>query len=639
MSVRTVCTAIPYVNGQVHIGNLVTNLSGDVTARYLRMRGETVFHQAGTDENGLKILEAAENAGKDPHVFVRELSDRFEETLAAMHVTYDGFVRTTSPAHVRASQEVFRRLRDAGHVYLDKYEGWYDVSTETFHREEELVDGKSPAGNPVRWVSEDNWFFRLSAFTDAIRGHIDANPGFIVPDNRRNETLAFLKDGLRDLCISRANPGWGIPVPDDEGKVIYVWFDAVINYLTATGFPDAPDWETRWPSAVQWVGKDILVRFHATLWPAILLGLGLPLPETTAGHAWVMFGNAKLSKSTGHVVRPVPLRDEFAARAGIDPELAADVVRHFLTATMGFENDSNYTPEEFERRYNADLANDLGNCLNRAVSMTHRYLGGVVPDGEIEPAVAEAIARAKGEYVAAMDGYRIDRAVEAALGLVRWLGKYTDERAPWTLAKTEDPTLGAVLKGMLAVVRAAEGLFRPTMPVAADRIAAALGLPPTVSIDRIGDLPSGTVLPAPVPLFPRLEKAKPAMETPAPKPAPVETPKPAEGTVSVIDIAEFAKVKLRVGRVFEAEPLEGSDKLLKLQVHVGEERRQIVAGIRKSYAPEDLIGRQVVVVFNLKPAKLRGAESQGMLLAATDTDGSAILLQPDRETPEGAEVR
>lgn len=645
MSKTTICTAIPYVNSVLHIGNILTDLAGDVTARYLRMRGEDVFFQAGADENGLKIKEAAEAAGRDPYEFVAEITGRVKEVFALTNISYDEFVRTTEPRHIEATHEVFRRLKEAGHVYLGKYEGWYDVSTETYFREEDLVDGKSPDGNPVRWVSEDNYFFRLSAFGDAILKHVEDNPGFVRPENRRNEVIAFIKQGLRDVSITRKNPGWGIPVPGEEDKVIYVWFDAVINYITATGWPNE-GWEEKWPAKVQWVGKDILTRFHATLWPAMLMGIGLPLFETVVGHGWVLMSGAKISKSRGNVVTPFEVVEDITTRTGITQELAADVLRHYLTSTMPLESDSSYTPDDFDARYNSDLANDLGNALNRSLAMAHKFVGGVVPDAEPEQEALDAIAKAKAGYEVAMETYEIPKAVDSAFGLVRFLNKYIDTRAPWALARTQDPALGAVLRSMLLCLRTVEGLVRPTIPTAADAIATQLNVAPIVlwaEVGQVESLPAGTQLQAPRPTFPRLEivKKEEVKKVENPTPAPVAKPEPAKEVAEVaqIDITDFAKVQLKIGRIFEAEPLEGSDKLMKLQVVIGEEKRQIVAGIRKSYSAEDLIGRQVVVCTNLKPAKLRGTESQGMLLAATDAAGAAILLQPDRETPEGAGVK
>lgn len=646
---RNICTAIPYVNGVLHIGNVLTDLSGDITARYFRMRGDSVFLQVGTDENGLKIKEAAEAKGREPLEFVGEIAGRVRHTFDELSISYDDFIRTTEPRHVKTTQEVFRRLNEKGLIYQGKYEGWYDVSTETFYREEDLVDGKSPEGNPVRWVSEDNYFFKLSAFQTDIESLLENNPGFVRPSSRRPEVAGFLREGLRDICITRKNPGWGIPVPGDESKVIYVWFDAVINYLTVTGWPD-DGWETKLPATVMWVGKDILVRFHATLWPAILLGLGLPLFESVVAHGWVLFAGDKISKTKGNVVLPLELISSFARQSGISEQLSVDVLRHYLSSTMSLEADTNYTPEEYDLRYNTDLANDLGNALNRSLAMAHKFVGGKVPDAEPEPEVLEAISQAKSGYETAMLEYNIPVAVHSGLGLVRFLNKYIDTRAPWVLAKNQDPALGSVLRSMLLVLRAVEGLMRPTIPFAADSLASQLNLPSLVLWESIGSpesLPVGTQLNFPQPIFPRLDlskKAEKPME-PTTDPSVKEpvAPLPASSVpveqVAEITIEEFSKVQLKIGRVFEAEKVEKSDKLMKLQVIIGEEKRQIVAGIQKNYAPEDLIGRQIVVCTNLKPVKLRGVESQGMILAATDADGGAILLQPEKEAPEGTKVK
>jgi len=646
MPKTTIVTAIPYVNSTPHIGNILTTLSGDISARYLRMRGLDVFAVAGTDENGLKIKEAAEKLGRDPHEFVAEIAGRFVSIFNEMNMQFDSFVRTSLPEHKHASQALFKKLQENGYIYSDTYEGWYDVSTETYFKESELVDGKSPDGNEVRKVSEENYFFKLSAFGDQLLAHIEANPDFIIPETRKNEVVSFIKSGLLDQCVSRKNNGWGIPVPGDESQVIYVWFDALINYITATGWPN-PGWEEKWPALCQWLGKDILTRFHATLWPAMLLGAGLPLPKHIIAHAWILLGEEKISKSKGNVVQPLELAAATATRTGCDPKVAIDVVRYFITATMGYENDSTFTQDEFDKRYNSDLANDLGNALNRSLSMAHKFSEGIVPNAEPEPEVLAAIQQRKAEFESAMEGFRLERAANSAIDVIRFVNKYVDSRAPWALAKSNDPALPAVVRSMLLCVRAAEGMIRPYMPTVADHICQQLGLEPTTDWSTIGSpssLPAGTQLMQPQPIFPRLEIEKKVQPAKAEKPAPQkqETKMQTEenaNTIDLISIDDFMKVKLRVGRVFEAEPLEGSDKLLKLQIFIGEEKRQIIAGIRKNYSPEDLIGRQVVVVYNLKPAKLRGAESQGMLLAATDAEGGAILLQPDKEAPEGTQVR
>ncbi len=650
-----ITTPIYYVNSVPHIGTALTTLASDVTARYQRLRGREVTFLTGTDENGLKILEAAEQAGKTPQAFVDEISQEFRRIWQGLDIRYDTFIRTTEPRHFEAAQEVFRRLQAAWHITAGKYEGWYDVSTETFYRESELVDGKSPDGNEVRWIEEDNYFFRLSQFEKPLLEHLEKHPDFIVPHSRRNEVIGFIKQGLRDVCVSRTNQGWGVPVPGDESKVIYVWFEALINYISAIDWPNG-DWQSRWPAEVEWMGKDILTRFHATLWPAMLMGLGLPLPETLVGHGWMLMGGEKISKSKGNVVAPLDLASDLVRRVGCEPQIAVDAVRAYMASTMPYEQDAVFTYEAFAGRYNADLANDLGNALNRSLAMTHKFAEGRVPEGAIEPEAVEAIRKAKADFEDAMARFRLDEATEAAWAPARFLNKYIDARAPWALAKAGDPALGGVLRSMLLCLRALEGLMRPIAPSAADAFAAQLGVAPTTSWEMIGaesSLPVGTELAPPTPIFPRIDFAQGAFAPEAPTgsseppsqggSSPMQTPsqeiEASPAASPTISIDDFTKVKLCVGRVLEAEAVEGSDKLLKLQVVVGEERRQIVAGIRAQYQPLDLVGRQVVVVMNLKPAKLRGVESQGMLLAATDAEGGAILLQPDKEAPEGAGVR
>ena len=636
-----ITTPIYYVNSIPHIGTALTTFISDVTARYQRMLGQDVTFLTGTDENGLKVKEAAVEAGRDPMEFVDEISGRFREIFSGMNIAFDDFIRTTEPRHIGAVQEVFRILREKGYIYVGKYEGWYDVSSETFFKESELVDGKSPDGNEVRWVSEENYFFKLSAFQKPLLEYIEANPDFIKPEHRKNEVLAFIKQGLRDASVSRTNDGWGVPVPGDEYRVVYVWFDALINYLSATGWPGV-GWENLWPADVQFMGKDILTRFHATLWPGILMGLGVPLPKTLVGHAWMLMEGSKISKSKGNVVEPLALAAEVSSLSGCDPAVAVDAVRYYMAIALPFDNDTTFTRADFFKRYNSDLANDLGNALNRSLSMVHKFGGGLVTQATAEQEALEAIGSAKSAYEKAMDGFRVDQATVAAWDLVRFLNKYIDTRAPWALAKANGPALPAVLASMLQCLRACEGMVRPILPATADAIAAQLSLPPTMTWDGVGaPLAAGTALSQPKPIFPRLDLTKVPMDTPeeTTTPIPVAEPKKEEAPAESISIEDFAKVKLRVGRVLEAEPIEGSDKLLKLQIVIGSERRQIVAGIKANYQPIELIGRQVIVVANLKPAKLRGVESQGMLLAALDDSGGAILLQPEKESPEGALVR
>ncbi len=640
-----ITTPIYYVNSVPHIGTSLTTVVADICARYRKMRGEDVWFLTGTDENGTRILEAAQGAGEPPQAFVDRISGEFVKAFDALNVGYDVFYRTTSEQHVKAAQALFDLLRKNGHIYEGKYEGWYDVSSETFYKEADLIDGKSPDGNEVRWVSEDNWFFRLSAFEKPLLEHIRKNPGFLLPESRKNEVVAFIGQGLRDMCVTRTNPGWGIPVPGDDSRVIYVWFEALMNYLTATGWPE-PGWEKAWPADVHWMGKEIFTRFHATLWPAMLMGAGLPLPKTVIAHGWFVFGDQKMSKSRGNVIAPTELAEEMRSKTGCLPEAAIDAVRYSLAALLPYEGDSNFNRDEVDKRYNADLANDLGNALNRSLSMAHKFVGGTIPAAEPEPEAVSAVCEAKSSYESLMQEFRIDAACQKAIDVARFLNKYVDSRAPWAMAKSGDPALGSVIRSMLVCLRAAEGMVRPFLPWTADAIARQLGLSPLADWSQVGDpesVPPGTRLGDPQPIFPRIEAEKPQdggkRETVQTQPMKGEATQAGPPSAGLISIDEFSKVQLRVARILEAEPVEGADKLLKLQVKIGGDTRQLVAGIRQDYDPAELIGRQIVVVANLQPAVVRGVESQGMLLAAVDDGGSAILLQPEKEVPEGAKVR
>lgn len=633
-----VTTPIYYVNSVPHAGHALTMLVADVTKRTREMLGEKVTYLTGTDENALKVYEAAQAAGEDPMAFVDRISQTFRVAADELEINYDIFFRTTSVQHKETVQALFKLLQDKGYVYLDKYEGWYDVSSETFVRESELVDGKSPDGNEVRKVSEENYFFKLSAFGDRLLAHAEAHPEFWLPEGRKAEVVSFIKQGLRDICITRNNPGWGIPVPGDDSKVVYVWFDALINYLAATGWPKE-GWQNIWPADVHWMAKEIFTRFHATLWPAMLMAADLPLPKTVIAHGWFTFNDAKMSKSKGNVIAPADLISHFED-AGCARKIAVDVARFSLIRSLPFENDTNFALSEVEKQYNAGLANDLGNALNRSITMVQKFAEGKITSDPITPEMIDAVTQTKQLVQDANTKFRFHDALEATLELVRIMNRFIADKKPWDMAKSESNELSSVLNSILYGLRAVEGLIRPVMPNTANAILSQLGYSPdqaTTLFSQIGDparLNIGGKVSDPTPIFPRLQPKKetPVQETPAPA-------KPKEPTTPTeIDITDFMKINLKVARILEAEPVENSEKLVKLQVIIGEEKRQILAGIRKSYEPADLVGRQVIVITNLKPRKLAGLESQGMILAADGPDGQAILLTPEAEAPEGTSV-
>jgi len=619
-----ITTPIYYVNSVPHIGTALTTVASDVTARYRKLRGDDVMFLTGTDENATKVAEAAAKAGKSPMEFVDEIAKEFEKIWTGLGVAYDDFIRTTEERHVAAAQEVFTRLLKAGHIYKDKYEGWYDVGSETFFKESDLVDGKSPDGNDVRWVSEENYFFRLSSFSDQLLKHIEENPTFVLPEVRKNEVVSFIKQGLRDSAITRANTGWGIPVPGDESQVIYVWFDALINYISAIGWPgNAPDW----PADVQWMGKDILVRFHATLWPAMLMGLGLPLPKTLVGHGWVLIGDEKISKSKGNVVAPLELAEELSVRAKCSKDLAVDAVRYYMCRTMPFENDYTFSHDDFDLKFNTELVNDLSNGVHRVVSMSNNFLGGKIAGGEVDADAARLVAECKAAYESAMDVYRIDEAVDGLRKVIAYINQYIDIKKPWELNKQGSANeLEGVMRTLCFLLRSCSTFLSPIAPNLAAKINELLNLPKVVTWQALGstaEFGADLSLRSPEPIYTRLEKK---MEEPPAVPE------------DQITIDDFMKVKLRVARVLDAAPIPDSDKLMRLELVVGEEKRQVLAGIAQQYSADDLIGRQVICVVNLKPRKMRGLESQGMILAADAEDGGAILLMPDKDAPEGTGV-
>ena len=634
-----VTTPIYYVNDLPHIGHIFTTVVADTVARYRRMCGDDVFFLTGTDEHGQKIERAAAKEGVTPIVLADRVVARYHDLWKLFGVTHGDFIRTTETRHERGVAELIRRIEAAGDFYVARHEGWYCTGCETFYTEKELAgpEHRCPDhGTPTEWKSEENVFFRLSRFQQPLLDWIDAHPGFIEPETRRNEVRSFIASGLRDLSVSRSGVEWGIPFPGHPGHTVYVWLDALSNYITALGFggEGGPGERYRrfWDEGdvrLHLMGKDIL-RFHAVYWPAFLLSAGLPLPTTIWAHGWWLRDQKKMSKSVGNIVRPDHLVERFGP----------DVLRYFLLREMVFGQDASFSDEAFADRYNSDLANDLGNTASRLVTLSRRAFDGRTPptacdENELIPVAREVAA----EYRAGMDALAFQSALRALWRLLAETNQYLVAREPWKRIQQEgaDETLSRVLwNGMECVRIVATGLL-PVMPSVAGRILASIGAPEIpASLDALewGGLPVSRELPALQPLFPRIDKEKFMTEiTDGPPPEetkrPESTSQPAAGASNEIDIQHFGTVQLKVGNVLTCEAVPKSEKLLRLEVDLGEgSPRQLIAGIAKVYRPEDLVGTQVVVVANLKPAKLMGQLSQGMVLAATDADGNPILLRP-----------
>ncbi len=669
-----ITTPIYYVNARPHIGHAYTTIACDAIARRQRMLGSDTFFLTGTDEHGQKIERSAAEAGITPKQLTDRIAGEFRGLWDRMNISYDDFIRTTEPRHKLGVQEMFRRIRDNGYIYKGSYSGQYCVFDELY------VDAAGPGspcpecGRPTETVSEENYFFKLSAFEDKLLKLYTGQPDFIRPETRRNEVMAFVRGGLRDLSISRTTIQWGIPVPDDPKHVIYVWLDALSNYCTAIGFGSAETKDQQkfahyWPADVHMIGKEI-VRFHCVYWPAFLMAAGLPLPKSIVAHGWLLFEESKMSKSRGNIVR---------AETVIDV-LGNDALRYFLLREVVFGQDGSFSFDALVQRYNSDLANDLGNLASRTLTMIGRYFrGGEVPypsSGGSRTAADDAIARTAEETIASFaslwDDFQFSRALEAAWALVGAVNKYIVENEPWAVAEKEDEgsrsRLATILYTTAEALRIATALAHPVIPEATARIWEQLGLG-AISEFRLkdlkwGQLRHGTKLGKVEPVFPRADKSAiermqqmeqqrtvtqaaptaPAQAGPPPTqaaavPAPA-APAPAATPDGRISIDDFAKVEMRVGVVKVAEKVKGADKLLRLEVDIGTEVRQVVAGIAEAYAPESLIGRKVVLVVNLQPRKLRGLESNGMIVAASVGEkGSPVLAGFLEDVPVGARLK
>jgi len=634
-------TAIAYASSKPHIGNTYEIIMADALARYRRMDGYDVFLCTGTDEHGQKIEEKAKEAGIAPQAYVDQVAGVIKGVWDGMNTTYDYFIRTTDKPHEAAVKKIFKRFYEQGDIYKDEYEGWYCTPCESFFTDTQAEGGKCPdCGREVKRAKEEAYFFRMSKYVDRLKQHIADNPGFIEPESRKKEMVNnFLEAGLTDLCVTRTSFTWGIGVDFDPRHVIYVWLDALVNYITALGYDPDKTFEEQsehfrkwWPADVHLIGKDIL-RFHTIYWPIFLMALDLPLPKKIFGHPWISVGTDKMSKSKGNVV----YADKLAEIIGVDG------VRHYVLAEMPYQQDGSLTFENVIARYNTDLANNLGNLMNRTHAMTVKYFGGTVPalsneregvDLELE----EACRLTHERFCEQMGSYHIADALDTLFSLFRRANKYIDETTPWSLAKDEGKRerLGSVLYHLLETLRFGAVMLECLLPDTAKSIFAQLGCD-----DRalsFGALPSGTALGSAAVLFARLDE-KEAMERLENMNAPAKpaVPRP-EDCEEEIGIEAFAAVELRCAKVIAAEPVPKAKKLLKLQLDLGYEERQVVSGIAKFYRPEDLIGRKLTVVCNLKPVKLCGVDSFGMILASSGEDGQVRVLFLDDETPLGARI-
>ncbi|MFA7637587.1 MAG: methionine--tRNA ligase [Monoglobales bacterium] len=626
-----ITTAIAYTSRKPHIGNTYEIVLTDAIARYKRKRGYDVYFLTGTDEHGQKIQQEAEKSGITPQQYVDGVAGQIREIWDLMNTTYDKFIRTTDDYHVKAVQKIFKKFYDQGDIYKSEYEGHYCVPCESFFTETQLVEGKCPdCGREVQKAKEESYFFKMSKYQDRLMKYIEENPDFIQPESRKNEMVNnFLKPGLQDLCVSRTSFSWGIPVEFDPGHVIYVWIDALSNYITALGFdPDGSGelYNKYWPADVHIIGKDIL-RFHTIYWPIMLMALGQPLPKKVFGHPWLMSGEDKMSKSKGNVI----YADNLVKHFGVD------AVRHYLLSEMPYANDGTITYENIIARYNSELANTLGNLLNRTVSMSNKYFDGVInkptETSELDKELAEKAQEAVKTVEKAMDSFKTSDAVEAIFSFARRCNKYIDETAPWVLAKDEElkDRLNAVLYNLIEGLRFIAVMIEPFMPETNANIMSQINSDQNDwdSIRTFGTGKGGKVGQA-VAMFARINEEEKLAEISAE----LEPPKMDLKLKPEISIDDFAKIDLRVAKVVEAEKVEKADKLLKLTLDLGGNIRQVVSGIAQGYTPETIIGKNVVVIANLKPAKIRGIESNGMLLAGMG-EKAPVLCVLDEELPSG----
>ncbi len=641
-----ITTAIDYVNSTPHIGTAYEKISADVFARFHRLLGEDVYFQIGNDEHSLNVLRAARERGLDPKTYCDQMEGVFKDIWEKLEIRFDRFIRTTDEDHIRRLGHLFRALEDD--IYQGHYEGYYCESCEAFLQEKDLVEGNCPThGTCPSWIKEENYFFRLSKYAEPLLRHIETHPGFIEPESRRNEIVQLIRGGLDDISVTRAGSEWGVPLPMDESQVIYVWLDALTNYVTGVGFgEDQEMFRKWWPADVHIIGKDI-TRFHCVIWPAMLMSAGVELPRKIYGHGFVYFKGQKLSKSRGVTVDPLEAADMFGPSA----------LRYFLMREGTYGRDVDFTWEQFRSRYDSELANDLGNLVSRATAMVEKYLGGTLPDASrsSDAGLVELAADVRRRAVQEYARYAPQAALGAVWGLVRRANRYIEEEKPWELAKSEGERdrLARVLFDVLESVRQVAVLAWPVMPGKCEEMLEGLGIelrPGARSLEEAlswgAGWPEETRIERRDPAFPKYTDEELSMKfdvtsgegsAPGKRDERKSEPETEREEQPMISFDDFKSLDIRLAVVLEAEPVEKTDKLLKLRIDVGAEERQIVAGIAQHYSPDELVGKTIVILANLEPATIRGVESQGMLLAATGDDGLALLV-PDRKLGSGAKV-